>query len=207
MAPPFIAVMGDVDEAAKRLYGLFKYLQDPETKLLFHDYDVGTGKFVRRLRWATGNGWALMGIARVAIEAKKQGKLELYHELTGMGNEVLEALLRYQQSDGRFLDIVDDSASFIDGTSAMMMSVYIYRGVIEGWLGGAMSALCTKAGSRFAGVDVGACCTRCPAAEFRRRLGRGAGILYHGCDLARRRCGKNLPQKRFCRLQTVFRAL
>ena len=135
MAPLFIAVMGDVDEAAKQLYGLFKYLQDPETKLLFHNYDVGTGKFVRHLRWATGNGWALMGIARVAIEAKKQGKLELYHELTGMGNEVLEALLRYQQPDGRFLDIVDDSASFIDGTSAMMMSVYIYRGVIEGWLG------------------------------------------------------------------------
>jgi unsaturated rhamnogalacturonyl hydrolase len=134
MAPPFIAVMGEVEEAAKQLEGYFRYLQDKETKVLFHNYDVGTGRFVRRLRWATGNGWALMGVARVAVEAKKRGKLALYEELTAMGNELLDAVLRYQLPDGRFRDILDDPDSFVDGTSSMMLSVYVYRGVLEGWL-------------------------------------------------------------------------
>ena len=134
MAPPFIAVMGNVDEAVEQLRGMFRYLQCPETKVLFHNYDVGSGKFVRRLRWATGNGWALMGVARVAIEAKKRGMLDYYKELTAMGNELLDAMLKYQQPDGRFLDIMDDENSFVEGTASMMMSVYIYRGVIEGWL-------------------------------------------------------------------------
>ena len=109
-------------------------MQDPGTRLFFHNYDVGTGKFVRRLRWATGNGWALMGIARVAAEAKKRGRLDILAELTARGNEVLESLVRFQLPDGRFRDIVDDENSFVDGTSAMMMSVYIYRGVLEGWI-------------------------------------------------------------------------
>ena len=153
MAPPFLAVMGNVEEAAAQLRGLFRYLRCPETGVLFHNYDVGSGKFVRRLRWATGNGWALMGVARVAIEAKKRGMLALYEELTGMGNALLDAMLRYQLPDGRFHDIMDDESSFVDGTSSMMMSVYIYRGVIEGWLGKeylahaerAYATCCTKA--------------------------------------------------------------
>ena len=103
MAPPFLAVMGNVDEAVAQLRGTFRYLQCKETKVLFHNYDVGSGRFVRRLRWATGNGW--------------------------------DAMLRYQQPDGRFLDIMDDENSYVEGTASMMMSVYIYRGVIEGWLG------------------------------------------------------------------------
>ncbi len=135
MAPPFLAVMGYVEEAVRQLRGMFRYLQCKETKVLFHNYDVGSGKFVRRLRWATGNGWALMGIARVAIEAKKRGMMDYYNELTAMGNELLDAMLQYQQPDGRFLDIMDDENSFVEGTAAMMMSVYIYRGVLEGWLG------------------------------------------------------------------------
>ena len=51
-----------------------------------------------------------------------------------MSNALLDAMLRYQLPDGRFHDIMDDESSFVDGTSSMMMSVYIYRGVLEGWL-------------------------------------------------------------------------
>lgn len=134
MAPPFLAVMGNVDEAVHQLRGMFRYLQCKETKILFHNYDVGTGRFVRRLRWATGNGWALMGLARVAAEAKKRDLQEYYKELTAMGNELLDAMLRYQLPDGRFYDIMDDETTFVEGTASMMMSVYIYRGVLEGWL-------------------------------------------------------------------------
>lgn len=134
MAPPFLAVMGELDEAAAQIKGYFRYLQDPDTKLMFHNYDVGTARFVRKLRWATGNGWTLMGIARVASEAKKCNRMDIYSDVTSLGNQVLDAMLAYQMEDGRFHDILDDDTSFVDGTSAMMASVYIYRGAAEGWL-------------------------------------------------------------------------
>ena len=134
MAPPFLAVMGEMDDALRQIRGLFMYLQDPSTRLFFHNYDVGTGRFLRKLRWATGNGWALMGIGRVIQEAKARARFDIAAELTARGNEVLQSLVRFQLPDGRFRDIVDDEQSFVDGTSAMMTAAYIYRGAVGGWI-------------------------------------------------------------------------
>ena len=134
MAPPFLAVMGEVDDAMNQIRGLFKYLLDEETGVLFHIYDYGSKQFLRKLRWASGNGWALVGISRVAAEVKKRGLENEYKELTELGNKLLDAVLKYQLEDGRFLDIMDDENSFADGTSAMMVAAYIYRGVLEGYV-------------------------------------------------------------------------
>ena len=41
--------------------------------------------------------------------------------------KVKMAMLAYQTPDGRFYDILKDPATFIDGTSAMMVASYIYR--------------------------------------------------------------------------------
>ena len=79
MAPPFLAVMGELDEAVKQIEGCFDYLQDEETGLLFHIYDPGTERFVRKKLWATGNGWTLLGIARVIETAKERGKIGRAH--------------------------------------------------------------------------------------------------------------------------------
>ena len=134
MAPPFLAVMGELDEAAKQIEGCFDYLQDEETGLLFHIYDPGTGKFVRKKRWATGNGWALLGIARVIETAKEKDRNDIVDSLAKRGTALLNSMLRYQLPDGRFHDIMDEKDSFAEGTAAMMMAAAIYRGVHAGWL-------------------------------------------------------------------------
>ena len=134
MAPPFLAVMGELDEAVKQIEGCFDYLQDEETGLLFHIFDPGTGKFVRRLRWATGNGWALLGIARVIETAKEKGRNDIVESLAKRGTALLNSMIKYQLADGRFRDIMDDKESFEEGTAAMMMAAAIYRGVLAGWL-------------------------------------------------------------------------
>lgn len=134
MAPPFLAVMGELDEAVKQIEGCFDYLQDKETGLLFHIYDPGTGKFVRKLRWATGNGWALLGIARVIETAKEKGRNDIADSLAKRGVALLNSMLKYQLPDGRFHDIMDEKESFAEGTAAMMMAAAIYRGVQAGWL-------------------------------------------------------------------------
>lgn len=134
MAPPFLAVMGELDEAVKQIEGCFDYLQDEETGLLFHIYDPGTGKVVRKKRWATGNGWALLGIARVIETAKEKGRNDIVESLAKRGVALLNCMLKYQLPDGRFRDIMDEKESFAEGTAAMMMAAAIYRGVLAGWL-------------------------------------------------------------------------
>lgn len=134
MAPPFLAVMGELDEAVKQIEGYFGYLRDDETGLLYHIYDAGTKRFVRKKLWATGNGWALLGIARVIETAKEQGRDDAAKCLAERGTKLLDSMLKYQLADGRFRDIMDEKDSFPEGTAAMMMAAAIYRGVHAGWL-------------------------------------------------------------------------
>lgn len=134
MAPPFLTVMGEVEEAVAQIEGYMDYLKDAETGLLYHIYDAGTDRFVRKVRWATGNGWALLGIARVAETALEKGMKKQAEKLVQSGREILDGMLRYQLPDGRFHDILDEPDSFVEGTGAMMMATYIYRGMVGGWL-------------------------------------------------------------------------
>ncbi len=155
MAPPFLAAMGEVDDAALQIEGHLHYLQDKETGLLYHIYDVGSSRFVRKLLWATGNGWALMGMVRVAALAEAQGRDDVCTSMRQKAVAMLTALAPYRRQDGLFHDIVNDEQSFVDGTSAMMAAVAAYRGLYEGWLpedGGktlenaekAYATMCTK---------------------------------------------------------------
>ena len=126
MLPPFLAVMGETSEAQKQLDGYLNCLRDPKTGLLFHIYDAGTGRFVRKKLWATGNGWALLGMGRmIGLGCQKYVQ---------KATELLCSMLRFQCDSGMFRDILDSPDSFEDGTSAMMIAAFIYRGIAEGWL-------------------------------------------------------------------------
>ena len=65
MVPPFLAVMGEIEESFKQVKGYIHHLYDAEHNLFYHIKDVKQDKYVRKVHWATGNGWALMGIARI----------------------------------------------------------------------------------------------------------------------------------------------
>ncbi len=134
MVPPFLAVMGRLDDALEQIRGYRKHLLDPETSLFFHIKDIAQDRFVRKVHWATGNGWALMGLARVTEEADRLGRADIRDELTGFIADLLTAMFQYQLPDGRFHDILDAEETFIDGTSAMMMAAAVYRGICHGYL-------------------------------------------------------------------------
>ena len=134
MVPPFLACMGRVREALEQVRGYIRHLYDPETGVFFHIIDTETGRFVRRKRWATGNGWALMGLARVTEAARAAGEDAIADETAAFLDGLLAAMLRYRLPDGRFRDILDDPESFPDGTSAMMMAAAVYRGIAGGYV-------------------------------------------------------------------------
>ena len=135
MAPPFLAVMGELDEAVRQIRGYVGYLRKTADGSLSHIYDAGKERFIRPQLWATGNGWALMGIGRVIDEAVRAGRSEVVSKLRDLAVGILEAMLAWQLPDGRFHDILDDENSFVDGASAMMMAAFVYRGMAQGWLG------------------------------------------------------------------------
>lgn len=134
MVPPFLAVMGELDEALKQIRGYVKHLYDAENKLFYHIIDVKKDLYVRKVHWATGNGWALMGLARVIEEAVKKDRTDICDELIPFLNELLDGMLKYVRDDGRFNDILDDDTSFAEGTSSMMMAATVYRGIKGGYI-------------------------------------------------------------------------
>ena len=132
MVPPFLACMGETEWAAEQIRGYIRHLYDEHSGLFFHIIDCQEGRFVRCKRWATGNGWALMGLVRVIDCALAQGHDAIRNELADFLIRLLEGMLRFQRPDGRFNDILDDENSFADGTSAMMMAAAVYRGIYIG---------------------------------------------------------------------------
>lgn len=134
MVPPFLAVMGDIDEAFRQLKGYVKHLFDNEQNLFFHIKDVEQGKYVRKVYWATGNGWALMGIARLMQEAQRLGREDVYLYLNSLFIKLLDAMKKFSLPNGRFRDILDNEGSFVDGTSSMMYAASVYRGVCKGFI-------------------------------------------------------------------------
>jgi len=140
MAPPFLAQMGELDEAARQIRGMYGYLIDEGTGLLRHIFDAGSGRFVRDKLWATGNGWALMGMAAVTDAALSAGAAGIAGELAAMSRGILDSMLRFQLPDGRFRDILNEEDSFPDGASAMMAAAYMYRSVAAGVLPGTYRA-------------------------------------------------------------------
>ncbi len=134
MVPPFLAVMGEIDEAFRQVKGYVKHLFDEEERLFFHIKDVKQEKFVRKVHWATRNGWALMGIARIMQEAQRQNREDIFKYLDCLFVNLLDAMKKYSLPDGRFRDILDEEESFVDGTSSMMYAASIYRGVYNGFI-------------------------------------------------------------------------
>ena len=136
MVPPFLAVMGCIDDAAEQIRGYIRHLYDEKAGLFLHIVDTADGRYVREKHWATGNGWALMGLARVTEAAEESGRTDIRKEMAGFLNRLLEAMISLQRADGRFHDILDDPDSFPDGTSSAMMAATVFRGIVRGYVSG-----------------------------------------------------------------------
>ena len=133
MAPPFLAVAGQPEEAVRQVVGLRKILLNPEKKMYYHIWDADKQAFERGLFWGVGNGWAAAGMTRVwkALPERMQAEKS---SIAGYIQEVIDGCLVHQREDGLFHDILDDPASFVETNTAQMLSYSIYRGVKAGYL-------------------------------------------------------------------------
>ena len=133
MAPPFLAVTGNAQEAVKQIEGFRDLLWLPEKQLFAHMWDDEEKKFLREACWGVGNGWAAAGMTRV-IRTLPTEMITDKQRLVGYVRTLLDGCLIHQEKDGLFHDIVDDPSSFIETNLAQMLAYTIYRGVSGGWL-------------------------------------------------------------------------
>ena len=133
MAPPFLAVAGQADEAMRQVEGFRNLLWDPGKKLFSHTWDENTNDFGRKDFWGVGNGWAAAGMARVIHALPERMEAERYR-LADYTRAVIDGCLAYQRLDGLFHNVVDDPNSFVETNLAQMLAYTIYRGVTKGWL-------------------------------------------------------------------------
>jgi unsaturated rhamnogalacturonyl hydrolase len=133
MAPPFLAVAGQAEEALRQVEGMRRRLWDGTKKLHSHIWDERRQAFVRRAFWGVGNGWAAAGMARVRA-ALPEAMADERARLAGYVREVVDGCLAHQRPDGLFHDVVDDPSTFVETNLAQMLAYSIFRGVREGWL-------------------------------------------------------------------------
>jgi rhamnogalacturonyl hydrolase YesR len=133
MAPPFLCLYGDVDEAIKQIKGFRKYLYDEKKQLLSHIWDDDLNMLERPDFWGVGNGWTLAGLTRVINMLDDSGNEDRQYLITYL-KDILDGCLAYQRTDGLFHDILDNPSSFIDTNVSQMIAYTIYRGVGRGYL-------------------------------------------------------------------------
>ena len=135
MAPPFLAVAGQVPEAIRQLNGFKKRLWNPQARLYAHIWNEERQALTRAVHWGVGNGWAAAGLTRVIRTlAGTQAAAEDRQLLEQHVRAVIDGCLAHQRADGLFHDVVDDPASFVETNLAQMLAYSIYRGLAGGWL-------------------------------------------------------------------------
>ena len=133
MLPPFLAAAGHYEEAVKQINGYWEALFIEEKEMLGHRYDDATKEFQRDAIWATGNGWALAGIARV-IDLIPESQYEVRLELTKKAVQLITGFIKYLREDKLVHDVLDDPSTYVDGAGTLLFAYGIYRGILTDWL-------------------------------------------------------------------------
>ena len=133
MAPPFLAVVGQVEEAIRQIQGIKKRLWNSGKKLYAHIWNEDQKTLRRAAYWGVGNGWAAAGITRV-IRALPESRAKEKQMLVLHLRDLLDGCLSYQRQDGLFHDVVDQPDTFVETNLAQMLAYSLYRGIAGGWL-------------------------------------------------------------------------
>lgn len=113
-----------IDRAAKEMVLYLDKIQ-LENGLFYHSPDA-------HFSWGRGNGWMAVGMAEILRILPKDNPnrtriMEGYHKM-------MAALLKYQEKDGMWRQIIDDPESWKETSGTAMFTYAMITGVKNGWL-------------------------------------------------------------------------
>ncbi|HJX71786.1 MAG TPA: glycoside hydrolase family 88 protein [Bacteroidales bacterium] len=133
MAPPFLMLMGDHQEALKQIEGYRNLLWNEEKRLFSHMWDDVRKEFRRSDFWGGGNGWCAAAFAQI-IENLPENRESEKTKIAGYLKDLLDGCIRHMGPDGLFHDVVDNPDSFIETNLSQMLAYAIYKTVRNGYL-------------------------------------------------------------------------
>ena len=132
MVAPFLAQMGDYDEAIHQIEGIRDVLWDKDAKLFHHIRIQETGEFKDSSFWGGGNGWCAAAMAQVIniLPAKRKAEKQ---KLIRYCKDLLDGCIANQLPSGLFYDKIKEP-NFEESTLPEMLAYTIYSAVKSGWL-------------------------------------------------------------------------
>ncbi|WP_296664795.1 glycoside hydrolase family 88 protein [Demequina sp.] len=132
MVVPALVAAGDLAPADMQYRMHREQLWHEATGLFGHRFDMASRAWVRAEPSASGNGWVAAGLARALHHgvAAQEVRLRWQRETRAL----LEACTAHERPDGRFHDVLDDPATFVDGCAGLMFAYAAFTGVADGWL-------------------------------------------------------------------------
>ena len=129
MGPHVLMQAGYLDEGVRYYEAVRRRLFDESTGLVHHKWDERSQSFSRACYWGVGNGWALVGLMRMAMALKARGDGR-WRKIAADFAALVEAMLPHQAENGFFHDILDDLQSFYESESTEMFAYSIYKMVL-----------------------------------------------------------------------------
>jgi rhamnogalacturonyl hydrolase YesR len=132
MVAPFLAQMGDYDEAIRQIEGIRDVLWNKDEKLFHHIRIQETMEFKDASFWGGGNGWCAAAMAQVINflpDERKSDKQKLIKYCT----DLLDGCIAHQLPSGLLYDKITEP-NFEESTLPAMLAYTIYTAIKSGWL-------------------------------------------------------------------------
>ena len=132
MVAPFLAQMGDCDEAIHQVEGIRDLLWNQDEKLFHHIRIQETMEFKDPSFWGGGNGWCAAAMAQVIDflpDERKTDKQKLIKYCT----DLLDGCIANQLPSGLLYDKITEP-NFEESTLPAMLAYTIYTAIKSGWL-------------------------------------------------------------------------
>ena len=132
MLPPYLAAAGFPEEAVRQWWGYTQALFIPEKGLLAHRFCDRTESLSDPSLWGVGNGWALMGTARLIGLLPRKNPAR--REMIDFEQRLIDTVYQCRDGKGRFHNVLDQPDTFPEYGIASMWCYAVYRGLREKWL-------------------------------------------------------------------------
>lgn len=131
MAPPLLVKVGKLTGESRYFDMAARHIEFMQALLLRAD-GLYRHSPLADVAWSRGNGFPALGLTLSLSDFPASHPA--YGALLASYEQVLQALLPYQDADGMWHEVIDYPGSFAEITSTAMIGIAIKRGIDRGWL-------------------------------------------------------------------------
>ncbi len=149
MSCPFLmryaAIKGDNDsakEVVRQLLGFKSRLWMPDEQIMSHIFFLDTNE-PNNVPWGRGNGWVYVSLSDALENLPRD--IEGYDELMKFYLEYTEGIIKLQDADGLWHQVLNINASYQETSCTGMFMLGICRGIKNGWLDSSYKAYAERA--------------------------------------------------------------